>query len=59
MALLVVFGILTGAVLVMVLAKVTRLWELFILSGWGVLAAVVVVNGDLAEFWGAVTSWTG
>lgn len=59
MALMVVVGILTGAVLVMVIAKVTRLWELFLLGGWGVLITVVVYNGDLARFWDTVTKWTG
>lgn len=59
MALLVIVGLLTGAVAAMVIFKVTRWWELILLAGWGVLATVVVVNGDLAEFWTAVTTWAG
>ena len=58
MALLVIVGLLTGAIVAMVIFKVTRWWELLVLGGWGVLATVAIYNGYLSEFVDTATAWT-
>lgn len=58
MALLAIVALLTGAIVVMVITKVTRLWELILLATWAVLFTVSIYNGSWAEFWTTITAWT-
>lgn len=58
MPLLVIVGLLTGAIVIMMIFKITRWWELIVLTCWGVLATVCVYNGYVATFWTAVTPWS-
>jgi hypothetical protein len=57
--LLVIVGLLTGAVITLVITKVTHWFEVLILGGWGVLAAAVVFNGDLAALGSDIASIFG
>ncbi|MFI7448040.1 hypothetical protein ACIBQX_11130 [Nonomuraea sp. NPDC049714] len=57
MALLVIVGVLIGAVVTMMIFKITRWWELIILVGLGSLATVCVYNGYVGEFFDTLTAW--
>lgn len=57
MALLVIVGIMTGAIGAMVFFKITRWWELIVLAGWGILGTVSVYNGYFGEFIDVLTAW--
>lgn len=59
MALLVIVGIMTGAIVALLVARVTRWYELLLLGGWGVLGTIAVYNGDLSKFIDKLTSWLG
>lgn len=56
---LVFLGILTGAIVALLLARVTRWYEIAVLGGWGILAAVAVYEGDLARFLAGIGAWAG
>lgn len=59
MALLVIVALMTGAIVIMMIFKITRWWEAILIGAWGILSTVAVVNGDLADFWSKITSWAG
>jgi|GEM_PF-4785910 len=59
MALLVIVGIMTGAIIALIMAKVTRWYELLLLGGWGILGTVCVYNGYWADFISMVRNWAG
>lgn len=59
MALLVIVGLLTGAVATMMIFKITRWWEFIVLACWGCLATVCFYNGYVAQFFDMITAWAG
>jgi hypothetical protein len=59
---LIVLGILTGAIVALMWAKVTRWYELLLLGGWGVMAGAMMAGAtsfgglSIAALWNAFWS---
>lgn len=56
---LVFLGLMTGAVVTLIVTKVTHWFELGLLGGWGALFTVAIYNGDLARLFKLIGSTVG